>query len=287
VTTLMAKEPVTIDPKTGEVIDTPSVVRSTQEEVDSWEDNVAGTWSFSGSSVTYANGLCVNAVVDDGDSQTITAYSYSPDNYVTSKTVSVYSKTANAAIRETRHTFSYGYWDNEPYLGQERVLSFRGGEQESRTVTDHYPLGLNFYGTQEKVYTITRDENGVPSEKLTSSQSSITEGRPGGKSSPYTISQSRKRKIETVTVTMPSTPTTPSTIPATDAATLQRYADALTWLNGKTQVTCSVDCYDAHIIDFLEKIIFLDQEWYLESNTISLSGDSPAPRQKLELVRWE
>ena len=287
VTTLMAKESVTIDPKTGEVIDSPSVVRSTQEEVDSWEDNVSGTWSFFGSSVTYSGGLCVSAIVDDAASQTITTYSYSSDNYVTSKTVSVYNKSVNAAARETRHTFSYGYWDNEPYLGQEVVDSFKGGEQDSRTVIDHYPLGLNFFGTQEKVYTIIRDENGVASEKLTSSQSSITEGRPGGKSSPYTISQTRKRKIETVTVTMPSTPTTPSTIPATDAATLQRYADALRWLNGKTQVTCSVDCYDAHIVDFLEKVNFLGKEWYLESNMISLSGDNPVARQKLELVRWE
>lgn len=287
VTTLMAKEPEKRDPETGGLIESPSVVRATQEEVDSWEETVAGTWSFSGSSVTYVNGLCVRAVVEDGESETITSYGYSPDNYVLSKTVSVYGKTANAAVRETRHTFSYGYWDNAPYLGQEVVLSFRGGDLESRTVTDHYPLGLNFYGTQEKVYAVTRDENGAASEKLTSTQSSITEGRPGGKSSPYTLSQSRKRRIETVTVTMPSTPTTPSTIPATDAATLKRYADGLVWLNGKTQISCLVECYDAHIVDFLERIDFLGKEWYLESSTISLSGDSPAPRQKLEMVRWE
>jgi len=245
----------------------------------------SGTISFGNSSVTYSGGLCVQSVVTDADgSVTTTAYSYSGNRYILSETVTV----TGAGAGSTATTYAYGTYEGQAYMTQKLVSVHDGtGTEKSRTESAYYPLGFNFFGLQEVQYTSKKDKEGVTTTTRKASRSSISEGRPGGQASPYTISRAAKTTTTTPSVSIARNPIAAAHIPVTDTATLQRYADGLTYLDGKSQIACQVDCYDQHIVDFTELIQYAGESWYLESNRITLSAQAAGNKQTLELVRWQ
>ena len=244
----------------------------------------SGTISFGNSSVTYAGGLCVQSVVTDADgSVTTTAYQYSGNRYILSETVTV----TGAGAGSTATTYAYGTYEGQAYMTQKLVSVRDGtGTEKGRTESAYYPLGFNFFGLQEVQYT-SKTKDGTTTTTRKASRSSISEGRPGGPASPYTIGRAAKSTTTTPTVSITRNPIAASHIPVTDMATLQRYADGLTYLDGKTQISCQVDCYDQHICDFTELIQYAGQSWFLESNRITLSAQAAGNKQILELVRWQ
>ena len=68
--------------------------------------------------------------------------------------------------------------------------------------------------------------------------------------------------------------------------TLAKISSAIRWLNRKTQETVSFDLYDyPHVVDFLDKIIFNGNEYFLQSNIVSKTPRI-VNKQSLTLVRW-
>lgn len=266
-------------------VNSPAITGDSTTSTDSGSSGFfSGTISFGNSSVTYAGGLCVHSVVTDADgSVTTTAYVYSSNRYLISETVTV----TGAGAGSTATTYSYGTYEGQAYMTQKLVSVRDGtGTEKTRTESAYYPLGFNFYGLQEVQYTVST-KDGTATSKRKTSRSSISEGRPGGQASPYTISRAATSSTSTPSVGIARNPIAESHIPVTDTATLQRYADGLTYLDGKTQVSCQVDCYDQHVCDFTELIQYAGESWYLESNRVTLSAQAAGNKQTLDLVRWQ
>lgn len=123
----------------------------------------------------------------------------------------------------------------------------------------------------------------VYSRKTTRSQ--ISEGRPGGQASPYTVGKAASSGTVTPSVSLSYDPISPSQIPATDTTTLQRYADGLVYLDGKSERKLKIKCWDEHVVDYDNTVTLMDLVWYLNTNTITVSGEGIV--QDIELVRWE
>ena len=120
------------------------------------------------------------------------------------------------------------------------------------------------------------EENG----KLVSSQ--IVKGTSVQTASPMASKKySTHQRIATV---MSRIPTGGSSFPVTDQTGLDRIGASIEWLDGKTQQTVSVACYDEHICDFSETISYMGQTYYLNRNTINITPQKIW--QELELVRW-
>ena len=69
--------------------------------------------------------------------------------------------------------------------------------------------------------------------------------------------------------------------------------EAMYWLNRRIEETMSVDIYSEvinripqidHVIDFTERIKYEENEYYLVSNSVSLTSTQYV--QHLELIRW-
>ena len=245
----------------------------------------SGTIAFGNASVTFAGGLCVQSVITDADgSNTTTTYQYSGNRYVTAETAE--TRLSGGLVSRSESTYQYGTYNGQPYLSQKNQNSYdKNNSRKTRTETNYYPLGFDFYGCEETQYSVATKE-GTASESRKMSRSSVAEGRPGGQSSPYTISKAATSTTATPSVSIARNPIAASHIPVTDEATLQRYADGLTTLDGKTQITCQVECYDQHVVDYTEKVIYAGQSWYLDGNKISVSAQAVNNKQTLTLVRW-
>ena len=157
----------------------------------------------------------------------------------------------------------------------------------------HAPAGNGFYSSwgAEKKWTygpwVTTSGDvagwGVTSYEAHDLPSQISEGRPGGSVTP----REQSSEDTTPVLDVGRIPFAPSHIPVTDAGTLQRYWDAIAYLDGKTEYMMTIECYDNHIIDYVETVNIGGKTWHLDGNNISLSGDHPACKQTVKLVRWE
>lgn len=255
-----------------------------------------GTVSFgSGTSVTYAGGYVVKIV--EGGRTTTLAYSDDDPNDPDSDDKYLLSKTVTEAGQPTITTvYSYESWRNVLYLAQEvsesRIdYSSLGLDRDflvDRTATMYAPLHEGFFSSVSRKYSRTVSgslQGGVFAGTITESgptlvSSQIIEGRPGGKSTP----RQRSGDENTPVIDISRNPVVSNHIPVTDSAALERYRDALLWLDGKTQYSLSVDCYDAHVVDFDQRVSVAGNEWFLEANQISISAGGI--KQSLELVRW-
>lgn len=167
--------------------------------------------------------------------------------------------------------------------------------------TFHIPVGNGWYATSVFL-------NGEPQG------STLSQGKPGNKVSPYTINEVQKT-FTTVTYDPDDddgddsghssaedeyeewrrrlSPVADTSFPVRELDLIRVLTQALYWLNRKTQETVHVDITDEiingvptinHIVDFTERVILDGNEYFLVSNQISFTPRSLI--QKLQLVRW-
>lgn len=255
-----------------------------------------GTFSFNGVSITYTDGYVTQVVT----SEDITTFGYSADlpdspddnKYLLSKSNS--KNVANSTVVIT--TYNYQTYRGIEYLAAEVEQEHMNVNSQypdvivRQRVTSYYPMQSGFYGmqSQEKswqysyIYVDGHWVQMLDQLVVGPIQTQMAEGRPGGPVTP----RQRAGEENTPMVDIARNPISSNHIPATDTATLQRYADGLVWLDGKTEYSARVECYDAHIVDFDQTVTFMGLTWYLQSNSIVMTGQQPHPKQTLDLVRW-
>ena len=195
---------------------------------------------------------------------------------------------------ETTETFEY-----------EKKISGAGVEYWEQTdhnyttrQTFHIPVGNGWYA--QSVYV-----DGVPQG------SNLSQGKPGNKVSPYTINQVQKTFSGLrITITYDNgtgdelqsddndwrdrlSPIENFPFPVRGYNLIKELTDALLWLNRKIEETVSVDLISRiengipsinHVVDFTERILLNDKEYFLVSNQISFTPKKLI--QKLNLIRW-
>lgn len=216
-----------------------------------------------------------------------------------SATEYIYTKTSNAELYlckeyETNSKVEYELGDS----GWELM-----DEETNDRQTFHTPVGNGWYATSVYV-------NGEPQG------SSLSQGKPGNKISPYTINQVQKTFSNRTVITHDGggdnngggggssrveidnglanlSPIGDVSFPVYGVELLRELVEAYYWLNRKTQETVSVDITDEikngvptnnHIIDFTERVKLDGNEYFLVSNQIRFTPRSLI--QKLQLVRW-
>lgn len=248
-----------------------------------------GTISLGEISRTYENGFLVRETNENG----VTDYTYT-DGYLTRKrthnkdgstslTEYAYAKTGRDIylFKETEHTteaaddgrehdeYDWQDWDRS---GSERV-------------TYHAPLGMGWYATT--VY-VDGENTG----------STLSQGKPGGKASRYTIDQSNLSLGSHYTrVYGRGEPSAASLIdtefPVKDETYLAMLTEEIEWLNRRTKETVIMEIVSrvrngvpevTHILDFTERIRFEGSEYFLVSNQATLTPRSL--RQSITIARW-
>lgn len=254
-----------------------------------------GTATFGSTSITYTNGYVTQVVTTDDT----TTFGYSADTadspddnkYLVSKTN--HKNVSNATTVTT--TYTYSTYRGIEYLAAETEAEtmYVNSQYPSVTVrsrvTNYYPMQSGFYGatTNEESWVYSYAYTGgtwvqtQESHTIGATQQQIVEGRPGGPVTP----RQRSGEENTPTVSIAHNPISSNHIPVTDTITLQRYADGLVYLDGKTEYSLRMDCYDEHICDFDTTFTVMGYTWYLQSNQIVL-GPGAKAKQSLELVRW-
>ncbi len=255
-----------------------------------------GTFEFNGVSITYTNGYVTQVVT----SEDITSFSYSadtPDSPDDNKYMMQKVYTKNAAGTTTVYTgYNYADYRGIPYLAAEveQEIMYVNAQYPNviirQRTTNYYPMQSGFFGMQSRETSwqysyIYIDGHWVQTlDQLTVGplQTQMVEGRPGGPVTP----RQRAGEENTPTVDIARNPMVSNHIPVTDTTTLQRYADGLVWLDGKTEYNLRVECYDSHIVDFDKTVTVMGLVWYLQNNSIVMTGAQPKPKQTLDLVRW-
>lgn len=190
---------------------------------------------------------------------------------------------------ETRQTSNYEPEDTatSEYSGFNIQWVLKSEETNLRQ-TFHAALGNGFYGTV--VY-----ENGAIQG------SSISQGAPGGAVSQYTV-DTIQQMFHSLTNPKPKeeeeeremlAPIADISFPVEDLELIKELTKALEWLNRKIQETVTVEITDKivggiptinHVIDFTERILLDDAEYFLVSNRITLTPKKLV--QNLKLIRW-
>lgn len=129
-----------------------------------------GTIRYGENMVTYVDGLVTREVTKTSEGTTTSTYDYS-DGYLTQKV----TVTPDEIITTT---YDYAITLNDRYLASEKaVTKEKDNDTTSETLTQHVYLGNGWYGTT--VYVDGEFNN-----------SSVSNGKPGGKASKYIVSQS-------------------------------------------------------------------------------------------------
>lgn len=266
-----------------------------------------GTYGFNGCSIEYVNGYVVRTVDSSG---AVMTFSWSSDD-PSDPDVQCYmlgSTECQAGEKYPYYTsYYYDTWKGSRYLASEittqtktftyiipvypYVASIKAMTYYKKV--NHAPAGNGFYassGIEEKwTYDYLVDEKtgsvagfGLTEYEAHDLPSQISEGRPGGAVTP------REQSAEDTTpvIDVAHIPFASSHIPVTDATTLTRYYNALAALDGAIEYQMTIDCYDEHIIDYTETVVIDGTVWYLDGNSILLSGDKPYRKQTVNLVRW-
>ena len=252
-----------------------------------------GTIGIEGITRHYLNGL----LTEEETNGSFTEYSYE-DLYLTEK------RTHNPDGSTVQTTYTYAKTANDIYLFQETEKTTDATQKEGETshdrndwtdwlnenfstrITYHAPIGYGWYSTT--VY-----EDGE------FQGSSISQGKPGGKSSQFTINEwnrslgsdydfdddeDDKFKGQALFDTE---------FPVTGDDFLRELTHEIEWLNRKRQEEVSLDIVSPvikghatirHILDFTERIRLDDKEYFLVSNQVKLTTRSL--RQSIRLVRW-
>ncbi|WP_371262970.1 hypothetical protein [Selenomonas ruminantium] len=258
------------------------------------EDNepkgFTGTISLGEISRSYSNGFLTHETNEKG----YTDYVYDGE-YLSEK------NTHNKDGSTSRTEYFYAKTNRDIYLFEEKERTTEpiddGQEHDiydwtdwnnqngTERITYHAPLGYGWYST---VVYVDGELEG----------SSLSQGKPGGKASRFTIDQSNLSlgadydmgddddgpKYESLIDTE---------FPVIGEDYLWELTKAIEWLNRKTQETVTVEVVAnvrngvpdvKHIVDFTERIKFNGNEYFLVSNVVELTPRSL--RQTIKMMRW-
>ena len=241
----------------------------------------------------YLNGL----LTEEETNGSITEYSYE-DQYLTEK------RTHNPDGSTVQTTYTYAKTANDIYLFKETEKTTDATQKEGETshdrndwtdwfnenfstrITYHAPIGYGWYSTT--VY-----EDGA------FQGSSISQGKPGGKSSQFTINEWNRSLGSDYDFNddeddkFKGQALFDTEFPVTGDDFLRELTHEIEWLNRKRQEEVSLDIVSPvieghatirHILDFTERIRLDSKEYFLVSNQVKLTTRSL--RQSIRLVRW-
>jgi len=119
--------------------------------------------------------------------------------------------------------------------------------------------------------------------------SQIVTGNPGAKASPWSIKDAstyagHANKVGPNKVRLPGRFSGSMNINVSDSTTLTRIVNAIESLNGKTEERVSLVYLGSSFCDFINKISWRGNIYYLESNNVQQLPEKTY--QQLELVRW-
>lgn len=251
-----------------------------------------GTISLGEISRTYRDGYLTYETNEEG----YTEYSYSGE-YLSEKR----THNKDGSTSQTRYYYAETNRDVYLFKEQERTTESMDDDREhgvydwedwesgkgSERVTYHAPLGFGWYSTT--VYVDGALEG-----------SSLSQGKPGGKASRFTIDQSNLSlgshyvSYEDPGRAEPSfTSLVDTEFPVKGEQYLWILTQAIEWLNRKTQETVTLEVHARildgvpdvdHIVDFTERIRFDGHEYFLQSNAVELTPRSL--KQTIKMTRW-
>ena len=252
-----------------------------------------GTIGIEGITRHYLNGL----LMEEETNGSFTEYSYD-DQYLTEK------RTHNPDGSTVQTTYTYAKTANDIYLFKETEKTTDATQKEGETshdrndwtdwlnenfstrITYHAPIGYGWYSTT--VY-VDGEFQG----------SSISQGKPGGKSSQFTINEwnrslgSGYEFNDDEDDKFKGQALFDTEFPVTGDDFLRELTHEIEWLNRKRQEEVSLDIVSPvinghatirHILDFTERIRLDGKEYFLVSNQVKLTTRSL--RQSIRLVRW-
>ena len=221
----------------------------------------------------YINGL-IRESVQGNES---TTYNYFLD-YLETKIVS------RSDGSSTVTSYSYAPTGTDMYISTEIETTTDSKGKSSTRITTHHAVGHGWYTT-------STDVDGV------FQGSSLSQSKPGGKASQYSIDQSNismgSRWPDDDTKINGGTALIDTDFPVTGTDMLKKLTSEIEWMNQRIEETVSVDitpaviagtCSLQHIINFTDRIKLDGNEYYLVSNAVI--QDPRSIKQKLKLVRW-
>ena len=246
-----------------------------------------GTISFKEISRTYANGFLVRETNENGYS----TYAYDGEYLAEKRTHNVdgsTSRTDYAYASTGRDVYLFKEWErtteavNDGKKHTEYDWEDWSREKGTERITYHAPLGYGWYATTVYVDGVLEG-------------SSLSQGKPGGKASQFTVEQSNLSLGASYASddSLPYSSLIDTEFPVVGADYLRMLTREIEWLNRKTQETITVEIRARirsgvpdidHIVDFTERIRFEGHEYFLQSNTVELTPR--ILRQTIKMVRW-
>ena len=246
-----------------------------------------GTISFKEISRTYSNGFLVRETNENGYS----TYTYDGEYLAEKRTHNVdgsTSRTDYAYASTGRDVYLFKEWErtteavNDGKKHTEYDWEDWSNEKGTERITYHAPLGYGWYATTVYVDGVLEG-------------SSLSQGKPGGKASQFTVEQSNLSLGAHYASddTLPYSSLIDTEFPVVGAEYLRMLTKEIEWLNRKTQETVTVEIRARiqngvpdidHIVDFTERIRFEGHEYFLQSNTVELTPR--LLRQTIKMVRW-
>ena len=246
-----------------------------------------GTISFKEISRTYSNGFLVRETNENGYS----TYTYDGEYLAEKRTHNVdgsTSRTDYAYASTGRDVYLFKEWErtteavNDGKKHTEYDWEDWSNEKGTERITYHAPLGYGWYATTVYVDGVLEG-------------SSLSQGKPGGKASQFTVEQSNLSLGASYASDdeLPYSSLIDTEFPVVGAEYLRMLTSEIEWLNRRTQETITVEIRAwirsgipdiGHIVDFTERIRFDGHEYFLQSNTVELTPR--LLRQTIKMVRW-
>ena len=246
-----------------------------------------GTISFKEISRTYSNGFLVRETNENGYS----TYTYDGEYLAEKRTHNVdgsTSRTDYAYATTGRDVYLFKEWErtteavNDGKKHTEYDWEDWSNEKGTERITYHAPLGYGWYATTVYVDGVLEG-------------SSLSQGKPGGKASQFTVEQSNLSLGASYASddALPYSSLIDTEFPVVGTEYLRALTREIEWLNRKTQETVTVEICARiqngvpdidHIVDFTERIRFEGHEYFLQSNTVELTPR--LLRQTIKMVRW-
>ena len=246
-----------------------------------------GTISFKEISRTYSNGFLVRETNENGYS----TYTYDGEYLAEKRTHNVdgsTSRTDYAYASTGRDVYLFKEWErtteavNDGKKHTEYDWEDWNKEKGTERITYHAPLGYGWYATTVYVDGVLEG-------------SSLSQGKPGGKASQFTIEQSNLSLGASYASddSLPYSSLIDTEFPVVGTDYLRALTQEIEWLNRKTQETVTVEIRARirsgvpdidHVVDFTERIRFEGHEYFLQSNTVELTPR--LLRQTIKMVRW-
>ena len=246
-----------------------------------------GTISFKEISRTYSNGFLVRETNENGYS----TYFYDGEYLAEKRTHNVdgsTSRTDYAYATTGRDVYLFKEWErtteavNDGKKHTEYDWEDWSNEKGTERSTYHAPLGYGWYATTVYVDGVLEG-------------SSLSQGKPGGKASQFTVEQSNLSLGAHYASddTLPYSSLIDTEFPVVGTDYLRALTREIEWLNRRTQETVTLEIRARirsgvpdidHIVDFTKRIRFEGYEYFLQSNTVELTPR--LLRQTIKMVRW-